>query len=395
MRVLVDDRVGAAGRDSFELAGPRRRIACDPARLRAGVLTSGGLCPGLNDVIRAVVMGLHFHYGVAEDRILGIPNGYAGLMDPDSAIHPLDLARVKDIHRSGGSALGSARIEPDVPRIVDRLQQLGLDQLYCIGGDGTLRGAHAIHLEAARRGWPLLVVGIPKTIDNDIGWVDRTFGYETAVELAREAVHAAHVEAEAAQNGVGLVKLMGRDSGFIAAGAAIAAGEANCCLVPELPFDLDGSHGLLAWLEERLRQRGHAVIVVAEGAGQDLMPTATERRDASGNRLHQDIGLFLKDAIQTRFKTRNRAVNLKYIDPSYLVRAHAATADDAILCQQYGHLAVHAAMAGRGDCMVGSWHGSFTHVPISLATATRKGIEPDGPLWAAVLESTGQPHFRH
>lgn len=388
-RVLVDLAPDGDRARSFERAGPREQIAFDPAATTAAVLTSGGLCPGLNAVISAVFMSLHHHYGVR--RILGVPNGYAGLMPGRSqGIRPLERDHMKAIARTGGSVLGSARIQPDVRAIVDTLQSYSIDLLFCIGGDGTQRGAHAIHEEAAKRGLPIAVIGVPKTIDNDISWVDKTFGFETAASIARDAIAAANTEAESAINGIGLVRLMGRDSGFIAAAASIAASDVNYCLVPEVPFELDGPHGLLAALEERLPRRGHAVIVVAEGAGQHLMPAAAEQRDASGNRLHQDIGPFLKERIGAHLQARGIAHAIKYIDPSYLIRAAPANAADQVFCTALGHAAVHAGMSGRGDMIVGSWNGQLTHVPIPLAVQGRKQVDPRGELWRTVLETTGQ-----
>lgn len=388
-RVLVDVAADGDRTCSFERAGPRSQIAYDPAAATAAILTSGGLCPGLNAVISAVFMSLHHHYGVG--RILGIPNGYAGLMPGRSAgIRPLERDHMKSIARTGGSVLGSARIQPDVRAIVDTLQAYSIDMLFCIGGDGTQRGTHAIHEEAAKRGLPISVVGIPKTIDNDISWVQKTFGFETAVGIARDAIAAANTEAECAINGIGLVRLMGRDSGFIAAAASIAAADVNYCLVPELPFALDGENGLLACLERRLPKRGHAVIVVAEGAGQDLMPKADERRDASGNKLHQDIGPFLKERIGAHLKAKGIEHAIKYIDPSYIIRAAPANAADQVFCTALGHAAVHAAISGRTDMIVGSWNGQLTHVPIPLAVQGRKQVEPQGELWRTVLETTGQ-----
>ena len=293
-RILVDIATSDDHARSMERAGPRELIAWDPAKATAAVLTSGGLCPGLNAVIASIVHSLHYHYGVS--RILGVPNGYAGLMTPKQrGIAPLTLERIRGIANTGGSCLGSARIQPNVEMIADTLAAYAVDMLFCIGGDGTQRGAHAIHEEIASRHLETAVVGVPKTIDNDISWVDKTFGFDTAVEIARTAVTAAHTEAEAAINGVGLVKLMGRDSGFIAANAGIASSDANFVLVPEVPFELEGEQGLFASLKRRLADRGHAVIVVAEGAGQELMAPAAAAFDQSGNKLHQDIGLYLKD----------------------------------------------------------------------------------------------------
>lgn len=388
-RVLVDVSPDGDRTCSFERAGPREKLAFDPKVCTAAILTSGGLCPGLNAVISSVFMSLHHHYGVA--RILGIPNGYAGLMPGRSAgIRPLERDHMKSIARTGGSVLGSARIQPDVRAIVDTLQAYSIDILFCIGGDGTQRGTHAIHEEVSKRGLPIGVVGIPKTIDNDISWVQKTFGFETAASIARDAIAAANTEAESAINGIGLVRLMGRDSGFIAAAASIAAADVNYCLVPEVPFELDGPHGLLAALEERLPRRGHAVIVVAEGAGQHLMPKGEEQRDASGNKLHQDIGPFLKARIGAHLKAKGFDHAIKYIDPSYIIRAAPANAADQVFCTTLGHAAVHAAMSGRTDMIVGSWNGQLTHVPIPLAVQGRKQVEPTGELWRTVLETTGQ-----
>jgi 6-phosphofructokinase 1 len=388
-RVLVDVSPEGDHSCSFERAGPRDMIAYRPEATTAAILTSGGLCPGLNAVISAVFMSLHHHYGVG--RILGVPNGYAGLMPGRSAgIRPLERDRMKAIARTGGSVLGSARIKPDVRAIVDTLQAYSIDMLFCIGGDGTQRGSHAIHEEIVKRGLPIAVVGVPKTIDNDISWVQKTFGFETAVEIARQAITAANTEAECAINGIGLVRLMGRDSGFIAAAASIAAADVNYCLVPEVPFALDGEHGLLASLERRLPKRGHAVIVVAEGAGQELMPKVDERHDASGNKLHQDIGPFLKARIAAHLGGKGMEYSVKYIDPSYIIRAAPANAADQVFCTELGHAAVHAAMSGRSDMIVGSWNGHITHVPIPIAVQGRKQVEPTGELWRTVLETTGQ-----
>lgn len=388
-RIMVDVSPGGDQDRSFEKAGPREHLAFDPPRITAAILTSGGLCPGLNGVISAIFMSLRHHYGV--ERILGIPYGYAGLMPSRSRdIRPLEREEMRKIARTGGSVLGSARIHPEVPQIVDTLQAYRVDMVFTIGGDGTQKCAHAISEEVQRRGLSIAVVGVPKTIDNDIGWVDRTFGYDTAVEIARQALAAANTEAECAINGIGLVRLMGRDSGFITAGAAIAASDVNYCLIPEVPFTLEGEHGLLASLERRLARRGHAVIVVAEGAGQEMLSDRDSAFDASGNRLHHDIGIYLRDSIAEYFKQRKIGISLKYIDPSYIIRAAPANASDQILCTALGHAAVHAAMSGRTDMIVGSCNGHITHVPIPLAVAARKKVDPHGNLWQTVLETTGQ-----
>jgi 6-phosphofructokinase 1 len=371
---------------SLECGGPRARLFFDPSTLACGIVTCGGLCPGLNDVIRAIVQSLHHHYGV--QRIYGFRFGFEGLVER-CGHEPLDLTPdlVNRIHELGGSLLGSSRGPQPPEAMVERLERLGISILFAIGGDGTLRGAHAIGEEAARRGLKISVIGVPKTIDNDVSFVQKTFGFETAVAEARRATYAANAEAEAARNGIGLVKLMGRDSGFIAAYSALVDGHANFCLVPEVPFTLDR---FLSELRRRLERRGHAVVVVAEGAGQDLLTKQVDR-DASGNIKHGDIGAFLRDAITRHFREAGFPVTLKYIDPSYAIRSVPTIAHDSAFCLLLGHNAVHAGMSGRTNMIVGFWNHRFTHVPIPLAVSQRKKIDPAGPLWSSVLASTRQP----
>jgi 6-phosphofructokinase 1 len=337
-------------------------------------------------VIRAIVLSLHHHYGVK--KIYGFRFGYEGLVERHGH-EPLTLTPdlVNRIHEMGGSFLGSSRGPQNPAEMVDRLQRLGISILFAIGGDGTLRGAHAICTEAAARGLKISVIGVPKTIDNDVSYVQKTFGFETAVSEARRATYAANTEAEAVRNGVGLVKLMGRHSGFIAAYTVLVDGQVNFCLVPEVPFTLER---FLAELCRRIERRGHAVVVVAEGAGQDLM-TQHEERDASGNVKFGDIGIFLRDAIIRHFRELGTPISLKYIDPSYAIRSVPATPHDSAFCLLLGHNAVHAGMSGRTDMVVSFWNHQFTHVPIALAVSERKKIDPEGTLWSSVLASTGQP----
>jgi len=378
----------AAGSEppSLELAGPREWLFFDPAAIACGIVTCGGLCPGINIVIRAVTLSLYHHYGVK--RVYGFRYGYEGLVRR-LGHPPLDLtpASVSQISELGGTILASSRGPQDPAEMVDYLQELGVGILFAIGGDGTLKGAGAIAAEAVRRGLPLSVIGIPKTIDNDISYVQKTFGFETAVAEAHRAIYAAHTEASGARNGIGLVKLMGRDSGFIAAFASLIDSQVNFCLVPEVPFTMDG---FLRNLEDRLQRRGHAVVVVAEGAGQELLAVTSER-DPSGNVKMGDIGTFLRDATKKHFSSRGTECNLKYIDPSYIIRSQPANPHDSALCLLLGQNAVHAGMSGRTNMVVGFWNHQFTHVPIWLATSKRKKIDPDGWLWASVLASTGQP----
>ncbi|MGE5842350.1 MAG: ATP-dependent 6-phosphofructokinase, partial [Deltaproteobacteria bacterium] len=370
----------------FETAGPREKIYFDPSKLKCGIVTCGGLCPGLNDVIRAIVLGLFYHYGVK--TVFGFRYGYEGLTYRYGHV-PLELNPevVKDVHKLGGSILASSRGPQDISEMVDTLDRMNIGILFTIGGDGTLRGAQAISEEVGRRGLKIAVIGIPKTIDNDISFVQSSFGFDTAVSESRTAIDSAHAEALGARNGVGLVKLMGRESGFIAAFATMANSDVNFCLIPEARFTIEG---FLTALKERLKARGHAVIVVGEGAGQDLMQ-GTGARDASGNVRFGDIGLFLKDQINGYFKKEGIEVNLKYIDPSYTIRSLPANPRDSAFCLLLGRHAVHAGMSGRTGMVVANWKGEFTHVPIRMAVSSRKKIDPNGRFWSTVLSCTGQP----
>jgi len=381
----------------FEKAGPRQAIFFEPSATRVAIVTCGGLCPGINNVIRSMVLELHHRYGVKE--VLGFRYGFEGLC-PEVGVAPIELGpdQVRHIHTMGGSFLGLSRGRQDPERMVDTLQERGIDILFAIGGDGTLRGAHAIHEEIARRGARIAVVGVPKTIDNDIAFIDKTFGYDSAVEVARNAVDAGHTEALGARNGISVVKLMGRDSGFIAAAATLASLDVNFCLVPEVRFDLEGERGLLAALEQRLTERAHAVIVVAEGCGAALEGEVVER-DASGNVRYAsasaDIGPVLRDAIVAHFAAKKLRVSVKYIDPSYMIRSVRANASDSIFCDSLARHAVHAGMAGKTDLVIGRWHRLFTHVPLPVSIGQKKRIDPDGGLWLAVTSTTGQPHLSH
>ncbi|MCP3956506.1 MAG: ATP-dependent 6-phosphofructokinase [bacterium] len=375
---------------SFESAGPRREIFFEPRQLTCGVVTCGGLCPGLNDVIRSVVLTLHHAYGVR--RVLGFRYGYGGITAgrrDDPLL--LEAGLVETIHEQGGTLLGTSRGPQDVVEMVDQLMKWRVSILFTVGGDGTLSGASAIAGEIARRGLDIAVIGIPKTIDNDLVWTERTFGFSTAVEAARSAITAAHTEARAAWNGIGLVKLMGRHAGFIAAQATLSSGDVNFCLVPEVPFSLDGPGGLLDHLGQRLEERRHAVVVVAEGAGQDLIASETEERDASGNLKLEDVGLLLRQRFREHFAGRGVPMTVKYIDPSYMIRSLPANSLDSSFCLMLGQHAVHAGMAGRTDMMVGFWNHRFTHVPLSLVAGRQKQIEPEQETWQRVLGATGQP----
>ena len=386
--------------ETFELAGPRKYLYFDPKKVRSAIVTCGGLSPGFNDVIRSIVMESTYRYGM--DSVLGIRYGYNGLNE-DNKLRPLRLTpgHVSNIHKQGGTILGSSRGgTEDIPKLVATLKKWKIDILYTIGGDGTLRGAHAIYEEAVKTGYKLSVIGVPKTIDNDISYIQRTFGFDTAFSKAVESISSAHVEAIGAPNGIGLVKLMGRHSGFIAATATLAMNDVNYILVPESKFDIEGENGFLSHLETRLRKRGHAVICIAEGAAQDILKKDKEeqekkqglvQRDASGNLVLGDIGIYLKQKIKSHFESNGKKVNIKYIDPSYIIRSAPANPNDSVFCIQLGQHAVHAAMSGKTDMIIGKWNEQFTHLPIELAVSKRKQIDIKSSFWHSVLEATGQP----
>ena len=390
---LLDEWEARLGhKPSFERAGAHEKIFHDPSWTRVGIVTAGGLCPGLNNVIKGLVEILSADYGIKS--IFGIRYGYAGLNPKFGyAPIPLDVDSVDTIHEHGGTILGSSRGQQPTDTIVDTLVRMNINVLFCIGGDGSLRCASDIAAEVARRGLKISVVGIPKTVDNDLMFVGRSFGFESAVAQAAEVIRNAHVEAKGTPHGIGLVKLMGRDSGFIAAAATIANPVVNFCLVPEVKFELGGPSGLLAALERRFSAgKSHAVIVVAEGAGQELLEGA-EERDASGNVLKKDIGEFLKRKITDHFKGKGLDSSVKYIDPSYMVRSCPARGTDAIRCYELARAAVHAAMAGRTDCVVGSVGDSCSLVPIALATIERQKLDTDSQAWRSVLDATGQEFY--
>jgi 6-phosphofructokinase 1 len=374
--------VDVAGLPAFNPGGPREKLFFEPSEVTAGIVTCGGLCPGLNNVIRGLVLHLGRAYGVR--RVLGFRNGFKGLTDGSEPLR-LDEQAVADINNRGGTILGTSRGNQDPAVAVDTLARLGVNILFVIGGDGSLRGGQKLADEAVRRGERIAVVGIPKTIDNDIPWIDRSFGFQTAFAQAAESIRAAHVEAFSTENGVGLVKLMGRHSGFIASHATLASHDVDFTLIPEVPFDIDV---FLSCLKKRVEQQGHAVVVVAEGAGQEHFP-ASDQTDASGNAKLNDIGGLLKKRIIDWFG--DAPVSVRYVDPGYEIRSVPANAADAVYCTRLAQAATHAGMAGFTSMVVGQWHGRMVHLPITLATASRSVVDPYGQLWMNVLETTGQP----
>lgn len=374
---------------SFELAGPREKIYFDPNKLKCAIVTCGGLCPGLNDIIRSVVLELYHCYGVR--NIYGIKYGLQGFI-PEYGhdvveFTPHSVANILDM---GGTILGSSRGTQDIDAVVDCLERMNIGILFMVGGDGTLVAANKIADEINKRNLKISVVVIPKTIDNDIYLVSKTFGFDTAVDIATSAIKGAHNEAEGYPYGVGLIKLMGRHAGFLAATAALAQQDANFVLIPEIDIDLYGESGLLAALEKRLMERKHAVIVVAEGAGQKFFTDQKTEYDPSGNIKLKDIGVFLKNEINDWFAKKNIAITLKYIDPSYMIRSLPANANDSVFCGFLGRDAVHAGMAGKTKLLISHWNNTYVHIPMEASAGKRKNVDPHGKLWQSVLESTGQ-----
>lgn len=373
----------------FEHAGPRAKLFFEPSKTKCAIVTCGGLCPGLNNVIRSIVLEAFHFYNVP--AVFGVRYGLAGFI-PEHGYNFEELTpeSVRDIHEFGGTMLGSSRGPQSPEEIVDALERNNIGILFMIGGDGTMRAASKVQAEIAARDAHIAVVGVPKTIDNDISFVAKTFGFDTAVAKATEAIRCAHTEALGAPGGIGVVKLMGRNAGFIAAEACLALRDVNFVLVPEEPFDLHGEHGFLEALKQRITNRGHAVIVVAEGAGQDLFKEISGT-DASGNTKLGDIGSLLCSEIKNFFTQEGMETTVKYIDPSYIIRSVPANSADAIYCGFLGSHSVHAAMSGRTGMVVSKWNGRFVHIPFQLITQGKKNINTRSNYWRAVLESTGQP----
>ena len=387
IRVPERIEVGADPGNYFELAGPRAKLFFEAKKTRAAIVTCGGLCPGLNNVIRSLFLELYYNYGVTE--VLGFRGGYSGL-DPDAAFEPVKITPqfIDCIHQRGGTVLVSSRGPVDKGRAVDNLIARGVNILFTVGGDGTQRGANDIYQEAKRRGYPLAVVGVPKTIDNDVTFVSRTFGFFSAVEESKRVLDCAHTEARSVPNGIGLVKLMGRHAGFITAAAVVASQDVNFALIPEVPFHLDR---FLAALKERIVQKSHAVIALAEGAGQDLLQADSGERDASGNVKLKDVGRWFREKINTYFAAEGIPVVVRYFDPSYQVRSRPANSEDALFCDLFARHAVHAAMAGKTGVVIGFLHERFIHVPIELLATQTKRLDPASGWWRSVLAATGQP----
>ncbi|CAI0409547.1 unnamed protein product [Linum tenue] len=376
----------------FRRAGPRQKVYFKSDEVHACIVTCGGLCPGLNTVIREIVCGLHYMYGVS--KIIGIDGGYMGFYSKNTVT--LTPKVVNDIHKRGGTVLGTSRGGHDTSKIVDSIQDRGINQVYVIGGDGTQKGAAVIYEEVRRRGLKVSVAGIPKTIDNDIPVIDRSFGFDTAVEEAQRAINAAHVEAESTENGIGVVKLMGRYSGFIAMYATLASRDVDCCLIPESPFFLEGKGGLFQFIRKRLKENGHMVIVIAEGAGQDLLTESMQsmgQQDASGNKQLQDVGFWISHRIKVHTFADFGLTVMIVADPTYMIRAIPGNASDNVYCTLLAQSAVHGAMAGYTGFTCGPVNGRHSYIPFNRITEKQNKVVITDRMWARLLSSTNQPSF--
>jgi 6-phosphofructokinase 1 len=390
----VRNPFGDVNSTMYVRAGPREESVFAPEEVKAAVVTCGGLCPGLNTVVREVVQCLVRQYGVPESQVWGVEGGYRGFYSRN--LVDLNLDMVESIHNKGGTMLGTSRGGHDTKKIVDAIEDRGINHVYIIGGDGTQRGADAIYKEVRRRGLKVAVVGIPKTIDNDVCVIDKSFGFDTAVEEAQRAINAAYVEADSAiPNGVGLVKLMGRHAGFIAMHATLASRVVDLCLIPEVEVDMEGPEGVLAHVARRLEEQGRCIIVVAEGAGQEYLKDVWSgaAADASGNRMLADIGLWLGDQLKVHFRDAGNAITLKYIDPTYMIRAVAANGSDNIYCTLLAHNAVHAAFAGFTGVTVGPVNGRHALIPLRAITGETRTVDVEERMWARTVLSTRQPLF--
>ena len=371
---------------SFEMAGPRRNLYFDPRNTRCAIVTCGGLCPGINDVIRAIVMTASQVYNIPS--VLGVRFGFQGFLnasDEELGVVELTPDRVCHIHEFGGSILGSTYgYGGQTPKdIVNALERLNVNVLFAIGGDGTMHNALELQQEVARRGRKLSIIGFPRTIDNDIAFIPQSFGFETAVSKATEAIRCAYTEASSLPNGIGIVKIMGRQSGFIAANAALTFRNVNFVLVPEVPFSITGEKGIVPAVEQVLRQHGEAVIVVAEGVGPNVVdgPYPQDYGDGVVNAI--------RSAIKKHMAAKGIDCTIKYIDPSYMIRAVPAAANDRRYCGFLGQHGVHAAMAGKTGMAVAKMRDKFVHLPLDLVTRRRR-LSTSSDLWRSVLEMTGQ-----
>ncbi|KAK8793513.1 hypothetical protein WA158_004872 [Blastocystis sp. Blastoise] len=382
---------------AYVRGGPRSKLWFNPKKSNAVIVTCGGLCPGLNNVIREVTCSLIENYGV--EHVYGIYEGYSGfekaLSDPSYMVD-LTLQFIATIHHEGGSILKSSRGGFNADKIIEWCLKYNVNMIYVIGGDGTHRGATVLFEEIEKRNLNIAVAGIPKTIDNDIAMVDRSFGFDTAVQESLHAIHSAWVEATCAPNGIGLVKLMGRDAGFIAAFATISSHDVDLCLIPEVPVVFDDpefpEYSIIPYIESILKLKKHCVIVVSEGV--QIQGVQGSGTDESGNKRYADVGKFLKDYLTSTFAERGNPVSVKYIDPSYMIRTTPANAFDSQQCLILAENVVHGVMAGYTGFTVGLCNNRTVYIPIEMLTDNSpRYLYPFGRTYERVVNITNQPDF--
>jgi 6-phosphofructokinase 1 len=334
--------------------------------VKLAVLTGGGDCPGLNAVIRAVVRRGERHY---HDEIVGSRDGWRGLIDRD--LEPLTVEDLRGTLPRGGTVLGTSRANPfqidgGVDRVMATVESEGIDAVIAIGGEGTL----SCTLEFHRRGLP--VVGVPKTIDNDIGVTERTFGFDTAVTIATEAIDRLHTTAES-HNRIMVVEVMGRHVGHIATWAGIAGG-ATRTLIPEEPFDIDE---VCAALSRRHQTNRYAsIVVVAEGAKPvpGTMEIPEETRDEYGHIRLGGIGNRVAEQIEKRTGIETRVSVLGHVQ-----RGGSPTPLDRVLSTRYGFAATDAVHDGAFGSMVALQADQIVTVALEDAVRELKGVDP--ALW--------------
>lgn len=385
---------------SFPEAGPRKELCFDPHRVKAAVVTTGGLAPGLNSVVHSIV-DRHFNtYELNETlggAVYGIYDGFRGLRDCASNSTTLNPKVTLDWLRQGGSNLGSIRFrDPQgekhlVDEIAKSITQMAIDILYVIGGDGSQLIAHKV----AQAVPSISVLGVPKTMDNDVLWVRESFGFDTTVEQATHAINALHFEAQSTRR-VGLLQFFGAESGFVAANAALASGQVDLVLIPEAFNNLSDEQlqhywkMLLGHLDDRVKRQAHmphAIVVVAEGVETALVQQKSRKLGRKGDFLEllkQDIAGKVRDR-------RGRCLEIFVNEPRHYIRSGAANAHDQIFCERLGALAVDNGLAGYTNCMVSHWLTEYVLVPLELVVQGQKSIQTSGMFWRQVETSTGQP----
>eukprot|EP00668_Euglena_longa_P014128 GGOE01018102.1.p1 GENE.GGOE01018102.1~~GGOE01018102.1.p1 ORF type:complete len:494 (+),score=144.75 GGOE01018102.1:38-1483(+) len=356
-------------------AGPRREVYFG-TDTNACIVNTGGLCPGLNSVIEELVRTLDTYNA---DTIYGIRYGFLGFDTTEYMPLILTPHSVLNIHQRGGTILGTCRGSFNEDLILKFLKECNIGQMYVIGGDGSHRAALRIHALCKEHQLRCVVVGIPKTIDNDILFFDKTFGFDTAVEVASKVIDCSFVEASSVKNGVGVVKVMGRDSGFVARNAALSNNVVDACLIPEVPFEIKGNGGLLPWLDGHLATKHCAVIVICEAAGQQHLPCLG--KDPTGHNIYEDTGKWLKKAIETHWQETGQEGKVFLIDPSYMLRSVPANTGDNMFCIQLAQAAVHTAYSGYSGVTVGRYHDLYGVMPIEMVVSGLRKVNPKGSLW--------------